>query len=105
MIDYQTVENHPLIGQVFTDHVQPYGTRKMVIESVAIAGEPMPSYAVRFPIGPQMTMMLTGTVIEGTERSKLFGARTYRDITGARHTVYGVKWYDLEKMEKVTVCM
>lgn len=96
---------YDLVGKHFTNHVQPYGTRTIVIESVEYNGEPQPGYYVLFPIGPQCIMTLHGTVAEGVEISRLFQYTKTRDIKGERHTVYGVKPHDLEKMSIVTaVC-
>lgn len=105
MIAYTEVPNHPLIGQVFTDHVQPYGTQKFKIERVQIAGEPLPSYSTRFHIGPQMTMYLSGTVVEGSTTSFLFGHKSTRSAVGQLHATYGVKPHHLDDMSKITVAM
>lgn len=94
-----------LVGTLFTDHVQPYGTRTIRIEEVEYDGTPRPDYATMFSIGPHCIMRLHGTVVEGRETSFLFGHRLTKDITGRSHSVYGVTLEHIEKGEKISVAM
>ena len=48
---------------------------------------------------------LTGTVIEGTETSRLFTASSTKGIVGRRITVYGIKDYEIERGEIIRVAM
>ena len=91
------------IGDLFTDHVQPYGARTIRVERIDINGDPAPSYYGAY--GPQCIMTLHGTVTEGIEISRLFQHTSRQDITGRRHTVYGVYPRHWAAREKITaVC-
>lgn len=69
-----------LIGEEFTCHNQPYGTFTILVDTVGYyGGRPH----------------ITGTVVRGTETARLFQHSSTRDITGERHTVYGVRCYEI----------
>jgi hypothetical protein len=101
-IDTEVSEAHGVkIGDLFTDHVQPYGSRTIRIERIV----------QRDPINPPSYMEqgawyeLHGTVTEGKETSRLFQHTSTRDIAGRFHTVYGVRPRDFAKGEKTTIAM
>jgi hypothetical protein len=93
-----------LVGKTFTHRVQPYGTRKFVIETVEAFARPDRGYSTR-EYGPFIHFEVSGTVIEGTETSRLFHHTSTRSIAGRRDVAQGVRAWELATLEKITVAM
>lgn len=77
-----------------TVHYQPYGT--FILGGLQI---------VEGQFTHDDFAEITGTVISGTERSRLFGSVSVRDISGERNTVYGVRQWELDAGECTRVAM
>ncbi len=97
-ITTQVDEAHGVkIGDLFTDHVQPYGSRTIRIERIEQVELTQPrSYCA------SVWHNLSGTVTDGNETSRLFQHSSTRSIVGHHHTAYGCSPHDLTKGSKVT---
>lgn len=87
------------IGDLFTDHVQPHGTRTMRVERIR-EGRLEPRYL--YGCTDDRYWQLDGVVVEGTETSRLFQHTSTKSIVGRPHTSYGVRADEMQRHEKVT---
>lgn len=96
-----------LLGREFTDHVQPYGSRTILVDSVQVH-DAVAEHGTRAnvwpPYGPHPVLTLSGVVVRGTESSFFCGVRLGepRDLSGERHTARGVGPRELRSMEQIT---
>mgnify|MGYP003147251932 CR=1 FL=1 len=74
----------------FTHHNEPYGTVVFAIESVTRCAMPERRFIGNSYLVSRAEkgwLNLTGTVIRGKERSRLFGSTSSRDLKGRPYTL------------------
>lgn len=86
------------IGKVIDYDPQPYGPRKVRIDSMELRR----FKSSQWPFADAASWIIYGTVVEGHNVSRLFHVTSSRDLTGERETIYAVSPLDLERLSKTT---
>lgn len=94
----EAIDPQDWIGKVIDYDPQPYGPRKVRIESMQLKHFKQSCW----PYADAASWVVYGKVVEGHSVSRLFHATSSRDITGDSETIYGVSPQDLAKLQKTT---
>lgn len=92
------IDPQDYIGKVIDYDPQPFGPRKVRINSMAVRHYK----SATWPYTQEASWVIQGTVVEGHSVSRLGAHSRARDITGDAETIYGVSPYDLDRMSKTT---